>query len=263
MKKYSKIIISFLVCLCMSTGIFAGVRSFAATVPRLVDGADLLTAEEELKLTDMLDSLSDRVACDVVVITVDNMDGKTAQDFADDYMDYNGYGYNGGADCVLLAVGMAEREYHFSTRGFAIDAFTDDAIGNMQECLESYLGNDAYYDAFVEFVSLSDVYISGARNGEYYKEPFSVTGSLIMALGIGFVIAIITVSVYKGQLKSVHSKSTAEGYEKKDSRQITNSKDIYLYRTITKTPKPKDTGSGGGIHRSSSGSSHGGGGGRF
>lgn len=263
MKKYSKFIIAFFICLCMSVSLFAGVSAFAATDPRLVDEADLLTSEEELKLIDMLDSISDKVACDVVVITVDDMGGKTAQAFADDYMDYNGYGYNGGEDCVLLAVGMAEREYHFSTRGFAIDAFTDDAVENMQDVLESHLGYDEYYDAFVEFAEISDSYISSARNGEYYKEPFSVIGSLITALIIGFVVGIITVSVFKGQLKSVHAKTNAKDYEKQGSMQITNSKDIYLYRTVTKTPKPKDNSSGGGSHVSSSGRSHGGGGGRF
>lgn len=248
----------------MSLSCFAGIGAFAATDPRLVDDADLLTDEEEITLTALLDSVSEEVKCDVVIVTVEDMGNKTAEAFADDYMDYNGYGYNGGDDCVLLAVGMAEREYHFSTRGFAIKAFTDDAIDNAKECLEDNLSVDDYYDAFIEFTELSEEYIGGARNGKLYKKPFSVISSILISSILGFIVSITYVSILKAQLQSVRPKYNAKDYEKQGSMSITNSNDIFLYRTVSKTARPKDSSSGGGrTHRSSSGRSHGGGGGRF
>jgi len=262
-KKYIKNVLLFIVSISVSLSCFAGLSTFAATDPRLVDDADILTDEEELTLTAMLDEVSDRIQLDVVIVTVDDMGYKTAEAFADDYMDYNGYGYNGGEDCVLLAIGMAEREYHFSTRGFGIEAFTDDAIDNTKEVLEDHLTFDEYYDAFVAFVELTEEFVTSARNGNPYKAPFSFFSSFLIAVVVGFIIALITVSVMKGKLKSVRSKYTATGYEKAGSMQITNSKDIYLYKTVTKTARPKNSSSGGGSHRSSSGRSHGGGGGKF
>lgn len=52
---------------------------------------------------------------------------------------------------------------------------------------------------------------------------------------------------------------------KAGSMNITESRDMFLYDTVTRTAKPKDNDSGGGssTHTSSSGSTHGGGGGKF
>ncbi|MBE7065439.1 MAG: TPM domain-containing protein [Ruminococcaceae bacterium] len=265
MKKYIKNLLLFIICLSVSLSCFAGFGVFAATDPRLVDDADILTDEEELILITMLDEVSEKIKLDVVIVTVDDMGYKTAEAFADDYMDYNGYGYNGGEDCVLLAVGMDEREYHFSTRGFGIDAFTDDAIDNTKEVLEDHLTFDEYYDAFVAFVELTEGYVTSAREGSPYKAPFSFFSNLFVAVAIGFVIALISVSVMKAQLKSVRSNYSAKGYEKQGSMDVKNSSDVFLYKTVSKTARPKSSssGGGGGTHRSSSGRSHGGGGGRF
>ena len=61
-------------------------------LPRLVDDADLLTDSEEQELNTELDEISEKQQCDVVVVTKNSLDGKSAQDYADDFFDYNGYG---------------------------------------------------------------------------------------------------------------------------------------------------------------------------
>lgn len=61
-------------------------------LPRLVDRADLLSELEEEELEARLDEISERQQADVVVVTVNSLDGKSAQDYADDFYDYNGYG---------------------------------------------------------------------------------------------------------------------------------------------------------------------------
>ena len=38
-----------------------------------------------------LDEISEKQQCDVVVVTENSLDGKSAQDYADDFFDYNGY----------------------------------------------------------------------------------------------------------------------------------------------------------------------------
>lgn len=59
-------------------------------LPRLADEADLLSSEEETALLENLDEISERQQCDVVVVTVNSLEGKTAEAYADDYFDYNG-----------------------------------------------------------------------------------------------------------------------------------------------------------------------------
>ena len=46
---------------------------------RLVDEAGLLTEEEAAELSEKLDTISEKQECDVVVVTVDSLDGKPTQ----------------------------------------------------------------------------------------------------------------------------------------------------------------------------------------
>ncbi len=51
---------------------------------------------------------------------------------------------------------------------------------------------------------------------------------------------------------------------KDGSLKITESRDLFLYNSVSRTEKPKNNSSGGSsTHTSSSGSTHGGGGGKF
>lgn len=53
-------------------------------------------------------------------------------------------------------------------------------------------------------------------------------------------------------------------YMKRGSLNVTESRDLFLYKTFTRTAKPKNnSSSGSSMHTSSSGSTHGGGGGKF
>ena len=70
--------------------------------------------------------------------------------------------------------------------------------------------------------------------------------TLLICLGIGFVIALIATGIMKGQLKSVRSQSAAAEYVKQDSLNVTESHDLFLYRNITRRPKPKSNNSGSG-----------------
>ncbi len=65
-----------------------------------------------------------------------------------------------------------------------------------------------------------------------------MSGVLVSFL-VGFVIALIVTLVMKSQLKSVMAQRYAASYISKDLM-LTQSQDVYLYRTVTKTARPKD-----------------------
>lgn len=79
--------------------------------PLLVDDAGLLTAEESTALLEKLEEISQRQQNEVAIVTVNSLDGKTAQAYADDYYDYNGYGYGENDDGILLLISMGERKW--------------------------------------------------------------------------------------------------------------------------------------------------------
>ena len=65
--------------------------------PLLVDDAGLLTEEESNALLNKLEDISQKYENEVGIVTVNSLEGKTAEAYADDYYDYNGYGEGNGA----------------------------------------------------------------------------------------------------------------------------------------------------------------------
>ncbi len=282
--------------LLMALWLLAGAALMAvASPPLLVDDADLLTAAEEATLRQQLDEIASRQKLDVVVVTVDDLDGKTAQDFADDYFDDNGYGQGSAHDGILLLVSMADRDWHISTCGFGITAVTDYGLDDLSDRFLPSLSRGRYADAFRIFAERCDELVTLARAGTPFDCPTragsgydSDTDTVYAALSIGerlhylplgtfalgslvigFVIALIAVSVMKGKLKSVRLQAAATDYVRPGSMNLTESQDLFLYTHTTRTARPRDNdhgGSGGGgssTHVSSSGTTHGGGGGKF
>lgn len=260
--------------------LFAVVICFSAVISvsaddsllRLVDDADLLTDSQETTLLAQLDKVSEKHEMDVVVVTASSLEGYTAQDYADDFFDYGGYGMGDNRDGLLLLVSMDEdnREWHISTSGYAITAFTDAGIEYMSEQFLPYLKDGDYAKAFSTYAQLCDEFIAMAKAGDPFdvdnlpKEPFKIWFNVLIALGIGFVFAIIVVLYMKSKLKSVRFQPAASSYVRNGSMNITQSGDFFLYSHLDRRARPKDNDSGGSsTHTSSSGSTHGGGGGNF
>ena len=58
-----------------------------------MDDADLRTEHEESVILATLNTVSKKQQADIVIVTVDSLDGKTATEYADDFYDEHGYGY--------------------------------------------------------------------------------------------------------------------------------------------------------------------------
>lgn len=222
------------------------VAAGSAAPQLVVDNEELLTSYEASKLEDRLCQISDRWQIDVVVVTADSLDGKSARAYADDFYDYGGYGEDG----ILLLVNMQAREYWISTAG--------DCIGMEDEISDSfamYLSTGDYYDAFTDFADQCDAAMEEYREGDSSNPVLPI----LICLGIGAVVGLIVTGVMASQLKSIRSKPTAGDYVVSGSLHLTHSHDLFLYRNVRRTPKPQNNGT----HRGSSGRSHGGRGGRF
>lgn len=257
MKKLCYILLTLALLLGLSTAVYA------QTLPVVIDNAGLLSSAEAEQLTQQLEHLQEVCSADVVVLTVDSLDGMSAKDYADDYYDSHGYGQDG----ALMLVAMAEREYWVSTSGKCIDELSVDELTN--EFLPD-LSDGQYYDAFMMFALCCEkaLYVqqeSGpviTDSSGTQQQTSGMTGNtgktVLICLGIGVVVGLIAVLVMKGQLKSVRSQHTAGNYVV-SGLQLTRSADLFLYHTTTRRPKPQNNNT----HSSSSGRSHGGGGGRF
>jgi uncharacterized protein len=240
----------------------------ARPLPRLVDSAGLLTEEQAEKLTEKLDEVSERQNLDVIIFTVDSLEGSTATAYADDAFDYNGFGMGANDDGILLLLSMEEREWAISTHGYGITAFTDAGQEYIVDSIIGHLSDGDYYEGFDKFADLADSFITQAKTGAPYdtnnlpKKPMSPIWILISVLGGALIGAIVTGGM-KSSLKSVSKQRVAGNYLVSTVMSPSLSKDLYLYSVVTKTEKPKESKQGSSTHKSSSGRTHGGSSGKF
>lgn len=229
--------------------------------PRLVDNADLLSASEEKSLLSKLDEISERQNIDVVIVTVKSLGGKTLTRYAEDFYDDNGYGFGSKKDGILLLIDMEDREWDVLENGYADVIFTNAGVDYISEKFLTDLSDGNYHKAFEIYAEQCDAFITQARNNEPYdshnlpKADFEFGSSLIISLIIGFVVAFIATSIMKGQLKSVALQTNATNYVRNGSMKVTEANDFFLYRTVDRRARPKQSSSSN-SHSSSSGRSH-------
>lgn len=254
---------------------FAAESGFADLYYRMNDSAQLLTEDEDNELEASLEELSVRQSFDVVIATIDSLDGEgytSMEEYADDLYDYCQFGYGANRDGVLLLISKGDRKWHISTCGYGITAFTDAGIQYLGQQMTPDMADGDYAAAFRTFIRWTDAYVTAAREGHPYDvnnmphEPLSIL-YLGLALVIGLVTALIVTGVMKSQLKSVAPQPDASSYVRQGSMRLTNQRDHFLYRDVHRTERPKasDSSDSGGssTHTSSSGTTHGGGGGSF
>lgn len=234
----------------------------------VVDMADLLSDEEEAQLRSKLEEISNRQNADVVFVTVNSTGNKSAMEFADDFFDYNGYRTDG----ILMLISMQNREWWVSTAGRGIPAVTEDALDRYEEESVFYMKYADYATACSKFADLSDEFLTLEAQGTPYQKTVEKSSSGLAAAGavsagVGLATGAIGTGSMKSKLKSVHRKRSASEYMKRDSLNMVDASEIYLYSNVTRTYIDRDrdshSGGGGGVHISSSGTTHGGGGGHF
>lgn len=269
-KKLTLLILPFLLCLAMGMSVPASqTEDFADQYERVLDMAGLLTDNEVQELIRQLDEISIRQSMDVVVVTTDDLEGYGVADYADDLYDQCEFGYGSTRDGLLLLISMEDRDWYISTCGEGIRVFTDAGIQYIGDQILSELSQGNYAAAFQRYGELCDDFITQARDEQPYdsnhlpREPLSLIW-IPASIGIGLVLALIIVGVMIGKLKTVRAQATADSYVKQGSLSMKESRDRFLYHTVTKTAKPKEnSSSGSSTHTSSSGTTHGGGGGKF
>ena len=229
---------------------------------RVVDNAELIEPILANTVSMELDEMSNKYECDVVFVTIPSTYGTGVTAFADNYFDYNGYGFGSDYDGILFLISMEEREWAFSTCGRAINVFNDDVLIYMEDVIVPYLKKNDFDTALRQYSDVCQTVLEYEENGEILnkdtlpKAPYNPS-NIVFAIGLGLVIALIVVFVLKGQLKSVKKKAGANDYMKSGSLKLTKSHERFLYSHVSKRVKPQSSSSGG-SHRSSSGRSHGG-----
>lgn len=225
----------------------------AAVAPLVADEANLLTDAEETALQSQLYKMYIQEEFSVVVVTVEDIGNDTPADFAAAYYDSHDYTRNGS----LLLISMAERDWYVLTHGDGSRLLPQRKVDRFADCFLPALRQGDYAQAFTAFASAWEDRLADANEADGNTEP-SMGVLVLVSLGVGLVIAFITVSVMKGRLKSVRFQNEAGNYVRAGSMRVTQALDLFLYKQVTRTPRPQNNSS-----QSSGGHSHSGGGGKF
>ena len=251
-----KLILCILI-LCLLCGVAA--LSQGAT-SRVVDEAGLLTDAQAKELSAIADQLSRTHNADIVIVTVNSLGYRSAESFADDYFDDNGYGIGSNYSGILLLLSMEYRDWAISTSGDCIRIFSDRQLDNIFYEIQPELSSDRYYAAFSEYLKLVDQRFETYTNGD--KVTFgTILLRMFIALAIGAAVGGITLAVMRSNMNTAKRQSGAANYVVNGTFRLYRQQDIYLYSRTSRTRRQQNTSSS--THHSSSGRSHGGSSGKF
>ena len=252
------------------------------TSVKIYDYAGLLTPEQIQSLSEKLITTGEKRKMDLVIVTTDDTKGRSSRDYADDFYDTHGFGYeqeNGSG--VLLLLDMDGREIYISTAGTAIEEYTDGEIEDTLDVLVPLMQDGAYMEVCRTFAGEAVRCLTGgdtAQNGAYdagsdrfteYDAGGEKTNWLgragICLLGAAVISGIIVFFIARGRKSRMTAGSGT--YLKNGRIDIRQSSDRFTHTTVVVRQIPKDNGSSGGGHSSShvssGGRSHGGGGRSF
>jgi len=256
-RKLLSLLFVFFLIFSIHTTAFPVFASSEYSFPVIVDTAELIKPEDEKRLSAAAFSLCEEYEMDIVILTIDSLDGKNAREYADHFFEAN-YGEDG----ILFLLAMEEREWYISTAGKAIYALTDYAVQEIGREVVWYLSEGYYFDGFDAYLTQLDKYLCAYQNGLTSGEK------ILISVFIGAAVGGISIFAMRSTMNTKRHQRSAEDYLIRDSYRLRTHSDLFLYSNIRKVRRQQNTsrsgGSGGSsVHRSSSGRRHGGGGGKF
>ena len=299
MKKIKGIMICLLICTFLVMGsmaVWADQTGAVSGQTRVFDQAGLFSETEIIQLEEKIAQCRKSTKMDVVIVSAYADGERSAEEYADDYYDYGGFGVGKKASGVLLLYymdgpGQPGGECYISTTGTMINMLTDERIESILDDVYGDLGNRDFAGAAEHFLEDVKAYVKeGVESGQYTYDRD--TGEIVRYHSIRLyevAIAMVIAGILAGSVCLDIKKRYAM---KQSSREVSNSLQAYradcafhfsvagdkmVNKYVRSVPIPRNTSSGSGgrghsgsssagrstIHTSSSGSSHGGGGRRF
>ena len=231
---------------------------------RIYDYTDAIDDSEEERLEQRLWDISNIYGVDVTVFVDWERPSSIESEYS--YKDevwrtneyahqtYNQFEY--ADDGVIFMLVQQDRTW--GIQGFGA---LEDTIGKKYESIfegmKSDLAADRYGAAVGDFADEIESLLAGFKTQWIKDLAFIIVVSLI----IGLIIGLIRASALKSQLKSVAVKTEASDYIVPGTFNLRNSRDFFLYKTVTRVRR--ESSSSGGSHHSSGGRSSSGGGGHY
>lgn len=232
--------------------------SAADTEKYFIDGANVVhSASQANEIEQALKEISEKYDCPVMIVTATGISNYSYEDYA--IKQANKY------EKVILFMQFTDiRAYQFEIRYAGADAKNRErAIKRFKNTVVDYLADNDNVGAYTDFVKQSDAVLEAFAAGKTVREPYPVLRNIIITIVVAILVGFFYVQSLMKKLKSVDYRKNASSYVKNGSMNVKISKDIYLYSTVTRTARPKNTSSGSRSSGGSRGSRGSGGGGHY
>lgn len=262
-----------MLCFCVFFG-----RIYALADYKVIDSADLFFSDEKKQIESLAGSIDADYKMNVLVLTTQEKNGKSASSKAEDAYAAAGYEYNDAHGGIALIIDMANREICLVTERKMIRFITDQREEKIYDVGYGYLSNSEFGDAMIAMLEEVIRFMEkGIPGNQYNYDP--VTGEIsrylsltLTDIGIALGCAILLPLLVVLGIASGYKRIAKYKYDlnSNSTMKITSESDRYVksYKTSRRINTGSSGGSGGSgsgrstTHRSSSGHTYGGGHGR-
>ncbi|WEG72868.1 TPM domain-containing protein [Vagococcus intermedius] len=256
LKKSLIIIISFLGFCLISYPAQANETS------RLFDEANLFSDSDKTTIQSAIATFKTETKMDAVILTTIDAEGKSPQDYADDFYDQHNFGTGPNKTGFLFLIDMDNRTYYISTAGTLIELLTGSKRERLLDHAETSMKSQNYTDAVLSVIDDMSRY---TKNYNYDQSSGALTKvkTITTLEGLIAVIAgiVVSLAVYSTVYGKYTLKRSSYRYSYRDNGSLSLSqRDDHLINTFTTSRHIPKVDPGNGSHTSSGGSSHGGGG---
>lgn len=276
--------------LLMAAVLLLSLTAQADGAGQVIDDANVFTADECQRMTEIILEIEQKHQVDLVVLTTrdtpyDPSDSLwRVRDYADEYYDDGGYGMGADGSGMLLLLDMHNRAMWLSTGGVMIDYINDDREEDILDHAYDRLVEGDYGGAMIAALNRVSHWMDAGRREGFFRYD-EVTGERIgglynaltpMEAAVAAVAGLAAAAaVYLSVSAAYNLKGSTYTYDRSANTSVTLVRDdqVFLRKRIHRSPIVTGNGSGGrsgggrsggsGVHTSSRGVSHGGGGRRF
>ncbi len=223
---------------------------------KIYDYAGLLSEDEEASLLTEMQKMDDTYQMEFVIVTTNDSEGLSSQDYAQDFYDYNAFGPDG----LLLLINMQIRELWICGTGSGEYIYNDGQIQKILDDVYPGAADNDFYRACQSFLKASDKVAKRATESAFQRNLRRIPFFLLAAAVISGISVAVMFSAHKLRRTAIRANEYTDG-----GLRLTMQNDRFIRSAITKTrinTENRSSGRGGG-HVGSSGRSHSGGGRRF
>ncbi len=254
----------------------------SACAAHVTDDARLFSDQERAYLEQRAAEISEKYNFGVYIVTLDNYlnyhGSSNIEKFTMNYYDENGFGYGDDKAGTILLLSMAKRDYDLDFNSDrANEIFTYSGREQMKSRFLAYFRQNDFYGGFDEYLSTCEEYLQAAADGtpvgasddvpdgywDNYTDYDNERLPLWIALIPGAIAAILAGVLTSIPMHSAKKKQDADVYCVPGSLDIRRRSDMFLHRSVTRTPRETESSSSSSDSHNYSSGSHSGSSGKF